>query len=41
MTTWINKISTNKNKINIFPIFEYWVDIGNKNQLEKVKKEMS
>ncbi len=41
MPTWINKISTHKNKINIFPIFEYWVDIGNRNQLEKVKKEMS
>ena len=40
MPTWINKISTDENKVNIFPIFEYWVDIGNKNQLEKVKQEM-
>ena len=37
MPVWINQILDNKNNINIFPIYEYWVDIGDKSQYEKVK----
>lgn len=41
MPTWINRMTSNNVKINIFPIFEYWVDIGNKSELDKVKREIS
>ena len=41
MPTWINKMYGDNKKISIFPIFEYWVDIGNKSELDKVKQDIS
>jgi dTDP-glucose pyrophosphorylase/predicted transcriptional regulator len=32
MPNWINKIVADKYKISIFPIFEDWVDIGDRNE---------
>ncbi len=39
MTTLINNELQNNEKINIFPIHEYWLDIGMKDDYMKAKKE--
>tara|TARA_B100001758_G_C18289612_1_gene546270 strand:- start:556 stop:1065 length:510 start_codon:yes stop_codon:yes gene_type:complete len=37
MNILIEKIINKGHKINVFPIHEDWIDIGNKNQLEKAR----
>ena len=37
MPNWITKIIKEQMKVSIFPIFEYWLDIGEKEQYEKAK----
>ena len=39
MPDWINQLIDEKTKINIFPIHEYWLDIGERSQYEKAKLE--
>ena len=37
MPDWIKQLIDEKIKINIFPIHEYWLDIGERSQYEKAK----
>ena len=39
MPDWINQLIDEKTNINIFPIHEYWLDIGERSQYEKAKLE--
>jgi NDP-sugar pyrophosphorylase family protein len=39
MTDLIEKCLLNKNKVTVFPVHEYWTDIGTPEDLEKARKE--
>ena len=39
MTDLINKCLLNKNKVAVFPVHEYWTDIGTPEDLDKARKE--
>jgi dTDP-glucose pyrophosphorylase len=39
MTDLIDKCLLNKNKVTVFPVHEYWSDIGTPKDLEKARKE--
>lgn len=40
MPMFLNKLINKKNKIFMFPIHEFWIDIGEKNQYEFAKKNI-
>ena len=40
MTTFLSALLDEKKKINIYPIYEYWVDVGRIQNLNKVKNDI-
>ena len=41
MTELISTLKAKKHKVSTFPIFEYWMDIGQKEDFYKVQEEVS
>jgi len=41
MTDLVQKVLSDKQKIVVFPMFEYWTDIGSKSELEKARQQFS
>lgn len=40
MTTLLNNEIKKSNKVNLFPVFEYWLDIGQKNEFFKAQDDL-